>query len=91
MNDIITCTANYFEALLNAYRIKHKRQRLYDGYQWFFDFHGDIVIHGYSYNYAHGYLESMGFSWDNDNVSVFTPHEMIEHLIEEEKEKIKKS
>lgn len=50
-----------------------------DGFQLRFPWHdGDVVCHGYSYGSPSGCVESLGFPWDNEDVSVHTPEEFTE-------------
>lgn len=90
MITIIDGAATYFEMLLDAYKIKHTTLTCYDGVQWKFDdfSDADIVIHSGSYYNQYGYLESYGFPWDMEDVSVCTPHEMIKRILKYQGKKV---
>ena len=55
---------------------------LYDGYKWTFDQYPntDIIIHFGSYNNKLGLFETMGFPWDDGDVSVHSATELVELL-----------
>ena len=73
--------AAYFTHLLMIEGISFKVEPLYDGYKWTFsDLPGDIAIHSGTYYSDEDYLESYGMPWDNDDVSICTPNEMVRRL-----------
>jgi len=54
---------------------------LYDGYQWRFStFRGDVAIHSGTYGSRHGLFESYHMPWDEEDVTVLTCAEVIQHL-----------
>ena len=54
-----------------------------DGAQLRFDWcAGDIVCHNFSYGSNAGRVESYMFPWDNGDVSMLTPEEATEKIIE---------
>ena len=56
-----------------------------DGGQWKFkNFEGDIAIHSGTYYCDEGYLESYRMPWDNGDVSVYYPADMVHLLLGEE-------
>lgn len=57
-------------ALLNGQGIPHSVRPIYDGLQIRFPWcNGDFICHMYSHGCYNGDVESMGFEWDNDDVS----------------------
>lgn len=74
-------TATKFTSLLKAHNIKYSIRPLFDGYQWKFNnYNGDIAIHSGTYHNDEGYLESYEMPWDDGDVSICTPEEMIRRL-----------
>lgn len=72
---------NTFNTMLVKNEISFSYSPLYDGAQWTFPkFKGDISIHSGTYASDKGYLESYNMPWDDDDVTVCTPEEMIELL-----------
>jgi len=76
--------AQEFENYLTEYGVENYIRRDWqDGYQWIFprdDDYGDVIYTPYSYNNEGGYVESMGFYWDEDDVSVLPPKEMARRI-----------
>ena len=65
--------------------IPHAVKLLYDGFAVVFPWANgaDTVCHMGSYGHTKGYMETMGFSWDGDDVSVYKPEELAEMIIQE--------
>ena len=81
MNKLFYATIKEFTLMLVKNEIPFSYSLLYDGAQWSFPkFKGDISIHSGTYASDRGYLESYNMPWDEDDVSVCTPEEMIELL-----------
>ena len=67
---IYDAAADNMEQLLIANNIKYTRERLYEGWQFFIsNTDGDIVCHRGSYGGNDGLWESMGFVWDEGDVT----------------------
>ena len=81
MYDIV---ADHMECLLIVNNIKYTRERLYEGWQFYIEgTNGDIVCHGSSYGGKNGLWESMGFDWDEEDVTGYlTAQEVINRLKE---------
>ena len=81
---IYDAAADNMEGLLIANNIKYTRERLYEGWQFFIDgTDGDIVCHGGSYGGNDGLWESMGFDWDEEDVTGhLTAQEVVSRLKE---------
>ena len=81
MYDIV---ADHMEGLLIVNNIKYTRKRLYEGWQFYIHgTYGDIVCHGGSYGGKNGLWESMGFDWDDEDVTGYlTAQEVINRLKE---------
>lgn len=82
---------NHFEniielsnALLKA-GIKHDVESLYDGGKITFpNSEGDVVCHDFSYGSQFGLFETMGFSWDEGDVTGYlTLEEVTERIVAE--------
>lgn len=82
-----------FEGYLSFYDVKNYTRRDWQGgYQWIFPLgdhwtgdiiytpSGDVIYTPYSYNNQNGYVESMGFDWDTDDVSSLPPEEMARRI-----------
>lgn len=74
-----------FEGYLSFYGVKNYTRRDWQGgYQWIFplgdDRIGDVIYTPYSYNNQNGYVESMGFDWDKEDVSALPPEEMARRI-----------
>lgn len=77
--------AQEFENYLAEYNVTtYIRRDWQGGYQWIFslgdDCIGDVIYTPYSYNNQNGYVESMGFDWDEDDVSALPPEEMARRI-----------
>lgn len=49
----------------------------FDGIQFRFPWHdGDVIIHSVSYSCNSGMMESYGFPWDRNDVSIWAPTDM---------------
>ena len=67
---IYDAAADEMELLLIANDIKYTRKRCYEGWQFFIDgTDGDVVCHRGSYGGNDGLWESMGFVWDEGDVT----------------------
>ena len=80
---------HYFEIISSIYgQLTHRgvpvtMNPLWGGYQLRFHWcNGDVIMHPYSYYNSEGMVESMGFPWDEDDVSIHTPSEMIELIVD---------
>lgn len=68
--------------ILTREKIPHTVRELHGGYQFRFPWcHGDMVCHSYSYSNKWGCLESYGFPWDKDDVSVFSIGDAADKII----------
>lgn len=77
--------AQEFENYLAEYgMVTYTRRDWQGGYQWIFPLEnkrfGDVIYTPYSYNNQNGYVESMGFDWEEDDVSVLPPEEMARRI-----------
>ena len=83
-NTVYDIAADKMEQLLIENNIKYRRKRCYEGWQFFIDgTDGDIICHNYSYGGYNGLWESMGFDWDEENVTGYlTAEEVINRLKE---------
>ena len=81
---IYDAAADNMEGLLIANNIKYTRERLYEGWQFYIHgTDGDIVCHEMSYGGKDGLWESMGFDWDEEDVTGYlTAQEVIDRLKE---------
>ena len=81
---IYDAAANEMEQLLIENGINYISQRLYEGWQFYIHgTDGDIVCHNYSYGGYNGLWESMGFDWDDEDVTGYlTAEEVINRLKE---------
>lgn len=75
-------TIREFTRLLVSYDIPFEYAPFRDGAQWKFSTYpdGDVAIHSGTYHSDEGYLESYGMPWDEDDVTVTTPYEMVLRL-----------
>lgn len=81
MENKFYATIKEFTLMLVKNEIPFSYSPLYDGAQWTFPmFKGDIAIHSGTYDSDEGYLESYNMPWDEGDVSVCTPDEMISRL-----------
>lgn len=64
--------------------IEFSYSTLFNGYQWHFKCYpdGDAVIHFGSYGNYKGHVETMGFPWDEGDVTEMTPDELVDWLLE---------
>ena len=76
--------ADEMEVLLAKNSIKYTRKRLYKGWQFYIHgTNGDIVCHNHSYGGYNGLWESMGFDWDDEDVTGYlTAEEVVNRLKE---------
>ena len=83
-NTVYDIAADEMEKLLIENNIKYRRKRCYEGWQFFIDgTYGDIICHNCSYGGNDGLWESMGFVWDDGDVSGYlTAQEVINRLKE---------
>ena len=83
-NTVYDIAADEMEKLLVENNIGYNRIRLYGGWQFHIDgTDGDIVCHEMSYGGKDGLWESMGFVWDDEDVSGYlTAQEAISRLKE---------
>lgn len=60
-------------------------QVMFGGYKFLFEGHnGDAIIHKFSYGADDGYLETMGFEFDDGDVSTNTAADLAELIAEEQ-------
>lgn len=81
---IYDAAANEMEQLLIENGIKYIRQPLFEGWQFYIHgTNGDIICHGGSYGGNDGLWESMGFDWDDGDVTGhLTAQEVVSRLNE---------
>ena len=81
---IYNAAADEMEKLLIENGIKYTRQPLYEGWQFYIHgTYGDIICHKGSYGSDDGLWESMGFDWDDEDVTGYlTAEEVIDRLKE---------
>lgn len=82
--NIYDIAADKMEKLLIENNIQYTRRSLYEGWQFYINgTDGDIVCHGASYGGDDGLWESMGFDWDDEDVTGhLTAQEVIDRLKE---------
>ena len=82
--NIYDIAADKMEKLLIENNIQYTRRSLYEGWQFYINgTDGDIVCHGASYGGDDGLWESMGFDWDDEDVTGhLTAQEVINRLKE---------
>ena len=69
-NTVYDIAADKMEKLLIENNIEYNRIRLYEGWQFYIhNTDGDIVCHRGSYGGNDGLWESMGFVWDEGDVT----------------------
>lgn len=69
---------------LDRAKVPYTLHKCWEGYQIRFPWsEGDIVAHAGSYGSRSGKVESMGFSWDADDVSTWDPDIMAVMVIAE--------
>lgn len=83
-NTVYDIAADEMEKLLIENNIGFNRVRLYGGWQFFIhNTDGDIICHNGSFGGDDGLWESMGFVWDDGDVSGYlTAREVIGRLKE---------
>ena len=81
---IYDIAADEMEKLLIENGIKYTRQPLYEGWQFYIHgTDGDIICHEGSYGGDDGLWESMGFDWDEEDVTGhLTAQEVVSRLKE---------
>ena len=81
---IYDAAANKMEQLLIDNNIKYRRKRCYEGWQFYINgTDGDIICHEGSYGGNDGLWESMGFDWDEEDVTGhLTAQEVVSRLKE---------
>ena len=84
MGNIYDIAADKMEKLLIENNIQYTRRSLYEGWQFYIHgTDGDIVCHGGSYGGKDGLWESMGFDWDEEDVTGYlTAQEVVSRLKE---------
>ena len=81
---IYDVAADKMEKLLIENNIKYTRKRLYEGWQFYIHgTDGDIVCHRGSYGGNDGLWESMGFVWDERDVTGHLTAEDIIRMLKE--------
>lgn len=82
--NIYDIAADKMEELLIENNIQYTRRSLYEGWQFYIrGTDGDIICHGSSYGGKDGLWESMGFDWDDEDVTGYlTAQEVINRLKE---------
>lgn len=69
---------------LDKAEVPYTLHECWEGYQLRFPWsEGDVVAHAGSYGSRSGKVESMGFSWDADDVSTWDPEAMAIMIIAE--------
>lgn len=78
-HNIINETAVLFTNLLLENHITFTCAPIFDGYKWTFPHlpHGDVALHHGTYDSNKGYVESYGMPWDEGDVSICLPYEMV--------------
>ena len=76
--------ADEMENLLTKNNIEYTRKPIYEGWQFYIHgTDGDIVCHRGSYGGYNGLWESMGFDWDEEDVTGYlTAQEVVSRLKE---------
>ena len=82
--NIYDIAADKMEELLIENNIQYTRRSLYEGWQFYIHgTDGDIICHEGSYGGDSGLWESMGFDWDEEDVTGrLTAQEVIDRLKE---------
>ena len=81
---IYNAAADEMEQLLIDNNIKYRREQCYEGWQFFIDStDGDIVCHRSSYGGNDGLWESMGFVWDEGDVTGYLTAEDVIRMLKE--------
>ena len=84
MRNIYDIAADEMENLLTKNNIEYTRKPIYEGWQFYIHgTDGDIICHNYSYGGNDGLWESMGFDWDEEDVTGhLTAQEVVSRLKE---------
>ena len=83
-NTVYDIAADKMEKLLIENNIEYNRIRLYEGWQFYIhSTDGDIVCHRGSYGGNNGLWESMGFVWDEGDVTGNLTAEDIIRMLKE--------
>lgn len=83
-NTVYDIAADKMEKLLIENNIEYNRIRLYEGWQFYIhNTDGDIVCHRGSYGGNDGLWESMGFVWDEGDVTGNLTAEDIIRMLKE--------
>ena len=73
----------YITQLLDDAKVPYRLRKLYEGWQLVFPWSdGDVACHDGTYGHNNGMVETYQFPWDEDDVSVLTPTECAERIIE---------
>lgn len=69
--------------ILDKFEVGYTLRRLYEGYQLLFNSwcQGDLVIHDGSCGSMYGYVETMGFPWDDEDVSMLPPEDAAMRIV----------
>ena len=80
--NIYDIAADKMEELLIENNIQYTRRSLYEGWQFYIrGTDGDIICHKGSYGGDSGLWESMGFDWDEEDVTGYlTAQEVVSRL-----------
>ena len=91
-----TTNPTYKETIVKASKlleekcVPHFLENLYDGCAvCFYWCDGDFICHNGSYGCNSGLVESIGFPWDNGDVSVHTPEEIADLVANYYKREVK--
>lgn len=83
-NTVYDIAADEMEKLLIENNIQYIRRHLYKGWQFYIeDTNGDIICHEGSYGGDDGLWESMGFVWDDGDVTGHLTTEKFISLLKE--------
>lgn len=83
-NTVYDIAADEMEKLLIENNIQYIRKHLYKGWQFFIEgTNGDIICHDGSYGGDDGLWESMGFVWDDGDVTGHLTTEKFVSLLKE--------
>ena len=79
---IYSAAIGMLEGMLEREDVPYKQNKIWDGYQLTFPWTGgDVVCHNGSYNSAWGHVESMGFPWDDEDVTEDDVGSMAQRII----------
>lgn len=77
-NEIISAMSDR----LDEYHIPHTVHDCWEGAQIRFPWcNGDVAIHDGTYGHANGCVESYGFPWDDEDVSMLYPEEALTNIV----------